>query len=224
MSMGFHPDDIDGREFFSAPDGYDRAEVKAFLKSVASEQRELLARIEQLTELAEPAQNDDVGGDVAKIMRSAKATAEELLRRAEMEAAQLRHRAEEEATMLRASTEAATQKLRAEAEVYAEKIHSAVEREAGERLSHLARRADRVLAGEARIRDRLFSLETTLQTMRGEMQTESESLYPQLPEALARTRAMPPGDDGVVAPPSPASPARLRESEPEPEIVIDLNK
>jgi DivIVA domain-containing protein len=218
--MSFHPDDIDGREFISARDGYDRAEVRAFLRAVASEQNELLARIEQLTEMTGPP-NDDVGGDVTKIMTSARAAAEELLRKTEMEAAKLRHRAEEEATMLRASTEASTGKLRAEAEVYAEKVRSSVEREAGERLSLLARRADRVLTGEARIRDRLFSLETTLQAMRGEMQAESESLYPQLPEPLARTREMPPGED--VAPPA-ASPARLRESEPEPEIVFDLNR
>jgi DivIVA domain-containing protein len=220
--VSFHPDDIAAREFFPAPDGYDRGEVRAFLRTIASQQRELQAKIDSLE--AE-SRSVDVGSDVDRIMKSAQLAAEKLIRKAEMHAADLRHRAEKEASLIHSSTETATEKLRTEAEVYAGKVRSAVEREAGERLSHLARRADRVLAGEARIRDRLFSLETTLQTLRGELQSDAGALYPELPDALATMREMPPGDRHAIeaTPADRKNKATLRDADPEAEIVINLN-
>lgn len=222
--MSFHPDDIAAREFFPAPDGYDRGEVRAYLRTVASQQRELLAKLDELSQ----GESADVGGDIDRIMGSARQAAEQLLRTADQEARNLRRRAEEEAAMLRTSTETATHKLRSEAEIYVENIRSAVEQEANERLSHLARRADRVLAGEARIRDRMFSLETTLQTLRGEMQTDAEVLYPELPDALGRMREFPEaaaqGRQAIQPPPPPPTRREtpLRDPEGEPEIVINL--
>jgi cell division septum initiation protein DivIVA len=224
--MSFHPDDIAAREFFPAPDGYDRGEVRAYLRTVSSQQRELQAKVD---ELASQSGSTDIGGDVDRIVQSAKLAAEQLLRKAEMDAADLRHRAEKEASLIRGSTEVSTEKLRIEAEVYAGKVRSAIEQEANERLSHLARRADRVLAGEARIRDRMFSLETTLQTLRGELQSDAGALYPELPDALASMREMPAGSDDQprAAIETTAAPkesrATLRDADPEPEIVINLN-
>jgi len=223
--MSFHPDDIAAREFFAAPDGYDRGEVKAFLRTIASQQRELLVKVEELS--AETG-SVDIGDDVDRIIQGARLAAEQLLRKAEMEASELRHRSEKEVSIIRASTESSTEKLRTEAEVYAGKVRSAVEQEANERLSHLARRADRVLAGEARIRDRMFSLETTLQTLRGELQSDAGALYPELPDALASMRQMPSGrGEDPRAIETTAAPrqsrATLRDADPEPEIVINLN-
>jgi hypothetical protein len=221
--MSFSPDDIATREFFEAPDGFDRAEVRAYLRTVANQQRELQARIEELEGREE---SSDVGNDINRVLQSARLAAEQLLKKAESEAADLRHRAERESQMLRSATESATEKLRTEAEIYAGKVRAAIEHEAGQRLSHLARRADRVLAGEARIRERLFSLETTLGTLRGELQADSEALYPALPDPLAAINEMPAARKPAAIEAEAAShqtQATLRDADPPAEIVINLN-
>lgn len=175
--MGYTPTEIEEREFLTSAGGYDKEEVRAFLAAIAREHARLSERLRELE------QNDPVNGlgpRVAEILETAEIAARNARAAADAEAKATRERAEVEASTLRGATEQATTKLREEAEQYAFEVRSAAERAAREQQAAVADRVGRVLTGESQVRERLFALEVTLQSLRGDLQTSSEELYPEI--------------------------------------------
>ena len=205
--MPASPQDIAQREFFTAKDGYDKDEVKAFLGVIARDQRELLDQIESLRN--QPDGFADAGSQIGSVLQNANEVAQRLTDEAEAKAAEIRNRAEEEASLLRRATADSTDRLKEEAEQYAYEVRTAAERAAREQQVQTADRVGRLLAGESTVRERLYSLEITLQSMRGELKGAAESVYPELSN-------MPP-------PPLPEKSPRSLESEQSDGVsVIDL--
>ena len=200
--MPLTPNDIAQKEFFRAPDGYDRDEVRAYLAMIAADQRALVERIEALE--ARTDGTADVGAEVATVLQQARELADRMTSEAHHKAVELRDRAEEEARLLRSATGEAAEKLRQEAEDYAYEVRNAAERAAREQQMHAADRVGRLLAGESSVRERLYSLEITLQGMRGELKEAAEAVLPEVsnvppplpptfePSAQVRTEERPP--------------------------------
>ena len=176
--MPLTPEDIAGKDFFRAPDGYDRAEVRAYLEMVAADQRALLERLESLSGSAGAV--DEVGSEVAAVLHQARQLADGMTQKAHQKAIELREQAEEEAGLLRSATGDAAEKLRQEAEDYAYEVRNAAERAAREQQLLAADRVGRLLAGESSVRERLYALEITLQGMRGELKEAAETVLPEL--------------------------------------------
>ncbi len=176
--MPLSPGDIANKDFFSAPDGYDRAEVRAYLQMVAADQRALLERLEALPATSEAL--GEVGSEVAVVLQQARALADRMTQEAHEKAVELRERAEEESRGLRSATSEATERFRQEAEDYAYEVRNAAERAAREQQLHAADRVGRLLAGESSVRERLYSLEITLQGMRGELKEAAEAVLPEV--------------------------------------------
>lgn len=202
--MSIFPQEIAAREFFSAPDGYDKDEVRAYLQVIA---REHAALAEALEKAHSDGDFGAVSGEVTSVLSNASQTAAEIRRRAEEEAQQIRERAEQEAQSMRSATEEASDRLREEAERYAFEIRNAADNAAREQQMTTADRVGRLLTGEATIRERLFALETTLQAIRGQLQESVEDLYPEL---------------NKIPPPLPTS-AGVEDGRP-PAPVIDLDE
>lgn len=176
--MPLRPDDIVHKEFFRAPDGYDRAEVRAYLEMIAADQRALLERLESLEGKGDG--TVDVGAEIAVVLQQARELADRMTREAHHKAVALRESAEEEAQGLRAATGEAAEKLRQEAEDYAYEVRTVAERAAREQQLHAAERVGRLLAGESSVRERLYALEITLQGMRGELKEAAEAVLPEV--------------------------------------------
>lgn len=90
--------DIESTEFFIAMRGYDRNEVRGFLKGVASEQGQLLARIEAL-EAATPAPSDPID-DLGRHVNAIVGSAQVMLADAEVRAEAVRHESQERARIV----------------------------------------------------------------------------------------------------------------------------
>ena len=175
--MGYSYTEIEEREFFTSAGGYDKDEVRAFLASIAREHARLSERLRELE------QNDpvnDLGPRVAEILETAETADRNSRAAAEAEAKATRERAEQEASSLHAAAEQATAKLREEAEQYAFDIRNAAERAAREQQATVADRVGRVLTGESQVRERLYSLEVTLQSLRADLQSGAEEVYPEI--------------------------------------------
>lgn len=209
--MPLIPDDIAHKEFFRAPDGYDRAEVRAYLEMVAADQRDLLERVRSLEGKTDGM--GDVGAEIATVLQQARELADRMTQEAQQKALELRDRAEKEAGLLRSATGEAAEKLRQEAEDYAYEVRNAAERAAREQQLHAADRVGRLLAGESSVRERLYSLEITLQGMRGELKEAAEAV---LPEVSSVPPPLPP------SPPTFEPSAQVRTEEPP--SVIDLRE
>ena len=176
--MSVSPQEISQREFFTAKNGYDKDEVRAFLGVLARDQRALLDQIESLRNETEGMY--EVGSHISNVLQNANEVAEKLTQEAESKAAETRQRSEEEAALLRRGTADSTDRLKEEAEQYAYDVRTAAERAAREQQAQTADRVGRLLAGESTVRERLYSLEVTLQSMRGELKDAAETVYPQL--------------------------------------------
>lgn len=176
--MSVSPQEISQREFFTAKNGYDKDEVKAFLGVLARDQRAILDQIESLRNQGDGLH--EVGSHISGVLQNANEVAEKLTREAEAKAAETRRRAEEEAGVLRKATADSTDRLKEEAEQYAYDVRTAAERVAREQQVQTADRVGRLLAGESTVRERLYSLEITLQGMRGELKDAAEGVYPEL--------------------------------------------
>ena len=176
--MPISPEDITGKEFFGAPNGYERDEVRAYLSVIAADQRALVERIESLESRQDGF--SELGAETAAVLQRAHEIAERVTHEARVMAVQTRERAEDDAQILRDETAAAAEKLRQEAEDYAYEVRTAAERGAREQHTLVAERVGRLLAGESTVRERLYSLEITLQALRGELSEAAETVLPEL--------------------------------------------
>lgn len=192
--MPASPQEIANREFFSAKDGYDKDEVRAFLGVMARDQRALRERIESLENQDDTL--DGIGNEISVVLQNASQAAETVTGEAEARAAEVRARAEDEAGLLRQATADSTDRLKEEAEQYAYDVRTAAERAARDQQVQTADRVGRLLAGESTVRERLYSLEVTLQSTRGELKGAAENVYPELANAA----------------PAPPLPQQLRKS------------
>jgi DivIVA domain-containing protein len=159
------PEEIAGKEFLELDGGYDRGEVRAFLKGLAKEHGALIERL---------ADNDSVddggpGDEVTRILDAAREGAEQLLAKAERVSADRVEAGEKEATLLRDSVTAATDKLKRDADDYSEQVRAAANRDAAERVGETERRVEALLLGEARVRELLYSLEVILPDIRQDL-------------------------------------------------------
>ena len=164
------PEEIEGREFFVGLRGYDKDEVNAFLAEVAAEMRSLQSQLDDLranpapAAAAAPARDDfeDLGANVAAILRTAKESAGAMTADAEAAAATIRQEAEQYAEARRsAADEYADQKRREGEDAHAAAMHRA--REAEEHANRLVQEAEErariiVADGEARARQKVEAL------------------------------------------------------------------
>lgn len=205
-------DEIENQTFAPAFRGVSEAAVRAFLRRVADEydalrsrQDELFAEVDrlqaQLAQAPEPAPEQDllsaVGEETARVLRSAKESADEIRRGAEERAADLLRDAHDEARLLRDQTEqAATERTRAADDTAAEVLREAerlarelqegaeariaeweaqAEAEARAEVESARRRSRELVAEAEATRDRMLSelarrreaLETQLEALRG---------------------------------------------------------
>ena len=183
--MPFTPEEIDSKEFLITLRGYDKDEVKAFLKAVASDYRSAL-------ESATPAPVETggnayeaLGKDIGQVLQVAKQSADQLKRKAEEDATALRRRAEEEANTLREAASNAARRLTEEAERHAVQVRAEAERDASERTTEANRRVEKLQSAESKLRQRLYALEMMLQSMRQELESGDGNGAGSLPEGGA---------------------------------------
>ncbi len=136
--MPLSPEEISNRDFLVALRGYDKAEVEAFLRDVASQYADLMAEVVRAREEAStgsvPAADPflDLGDHVASLMRTASEAAAQLRTEAEQEATSIRTGAQEEAAHAAAEARLeldAASELRAQAEREAAQLRAAAREE-----------------------------------------------------------------------------------------------
>lgn len=141
------PDDVARHTFATSRRGFEPAEVRAFLESVARDLQTAAARERELLELLAKAEHraanpvlDEgtltaaLGQETAKVLRSAHDAAGELLARAESDAARLRAAAQEEADQVQARSEQHAVERAAQADAAAAEIKRRTQEESGARL------------------------------------------------------------------------------------------
>lgn len=164
IAMSMHPDEIAGRDFVIATEGYDRDEVRAFLEVVGRDQQALRDEIAQLRE--EVVGEGEIGKEIALALEAAKIAAEEATRRATREADELRKRTISESEELRRATVDASGKVREEADLYALETRAEADRETRRLLQETNDRIERLLDGASQVRDRLLGLDSMLEGVR----------------------------------------------------------
>ncbi len=173
--MPFTAEEIENKEFLITLRGYDKDEVKAFLRAVAAD-------FKAASDIPAPAAAEAGGGnafealgaDIGHVLQVAKQSADTLKKKAEGDAAAMRKRAEEEAKSLRDAASSAARRLTEEAERHSVQVRATAEREAEDRTRDSQRRVERLQSVESKLRQRLYALEMMLQTMRQELE-ESDS-------------------------------------------------
>lgn len=212
--MPFTPEEIDSKEFLITLRGYDKDEVKAFLKAVAADFR---AAIDSAAPPLEAPGNayEALGKDIGQVLQVAKQSADQLKKKAEEEATSMRRRAEEEANTLREAASSAANRLTQEAERHAVQVRAEAERDASERTTDANRRVDKLQSAESKLRQRLYALEMMLQSMRQELESNdsngsgtSGDSTPASSTPLGGSSASPVGVRGgstVKEPPAPPS-------------------
>jgi hypothetical protein len=111
----------------------------------------------------------EVGKEVALVLETAKASAEDTIGLAQEEADRLRKRAEIDTERMRLATMEASDRAREEADLYAFTTRAEVDSEARRRLEYTNARIERLLAGATKVRDRLFGLDAILASARNEI-------------------------------------------------------
>jgi DivIVA domain-containing protein len=172
--MSMYLDDIAARQFVVSQEGYDREEVRAFLEIVARNQKALQDEIESLRD--ERTSGEDVGGEIASLLRNAREMADRTLHEAREEAQAIRLRAEKDAETLRQATIDASDRAREEADLYAFETRAAADKELRERLRETNERIDALLSGATTVRDRLFGVDAILMSVRDEVAAATEAL------------------------------------------------
>ena len=168
--MPFTPEEIDSKEFLITLRGYDKDEVKAFLKAVAADFRAVLDSAPSPVEASGNAY-EALGKDIGNVLQVAKQSADQLRKKAEEEATGMRRRAEEEANTLREAASNAARRLTEEAERHSVQVRAEAERDASERTVDANRRVDKLQSAESKLRQRLYALEMMLQSMRQELES-----------------------------------------------------
>ena len=176
--MPFTAEEIENKEFLITLRGYDKDEVKAFLRAVAAD-------FKAASDSPVPVGVAETGGggnafealgaDIGHVLQVAKQSADTLKSKAEGDAAAMRKRAEEEAKSLRDAASNAARRLTEEAERHAVQVRATAEREADERTRDSQRRVERLQSVESKLRQRLYALEMMLQTMRQELEESDAS-------------------------------------------------
>lgn len=160
--MPFSPHEIENREFVVAFRGYDRAEVRAFLRAVAADYRAALGEQRR----AEIAKLDSLSELLHQVDGAASRAAESLRANAQRSAEEARRRAEEEAAELRRELEREGDRIRDDARRQGAEIRAVAERMARERLDEIARQAHELEGMREKMRQRFHFLETALQLAR----------------------------------------------------------
>ena len=168
--MPFTPEEIDSKEFLITLRGYDKDEVKAFLKAVAADFRAALDSAAPPVEAPGNAY-EALGKDIGQVLQVAKQSADQLKKRAEEEATSMRRRAEEEANTLREAASNAARRLTEEAERHSVQVRAEAERDASGRTTEAVRRVEKLQSAESKLRQRLYALEMMLQSMRQELES-----------------------------------------------------
>jgi DivIVA domain-containing protein len=188
------PEDIEGREFFVGLRGYDKDEVNAFLTEVAAELRSLQDELDEVRAgggsgrgPAEARDDfEDLGANVAAILRTAKESASAMVTDAEGQAAQIRADAEAYAEARRqAADEYAESKRHEGDEAHAQATQRANEaQEHANRLVHDAEERARIIVadGEARARQQVEALVADAAGRLAETSRRSEELRARLAE------------------------------------------
>ncbi len=169
--MPFTPEEIDSKEFLITLRGYDKDEVKAFLKAVAADYRAALDSAQPAPEAGGSAY-EALGKDIGQVLQVAKQSADQLKRKAEEEATSMRRRAEEEAASLREAASSAARRLTEEAERHSVQVRAEAEREATAKTASAGRRVEKLQSAESKLRQRLYALEMMLQSMRQELESD----------------------------------------------------
>lgn len=191
--MPFTPQEIEEKDFLITLRGYDKEEVKAFLKALAADYAELSHGA------GEPGSADSYqawGREMADLLQQANEAAERISRKASEEAGATRARAEDEAGRLREAARNAAARLkdeaekhaeevRAEAESYAREVRATAENDAGQRLADVNERVERLQATENEIRERLRSLEDVLGSVRTTLEPEGDAQIIDLSQQVA---------------------------------------
>jgi DivIVA domain-containing protein len=167
----FTPEEIDSKEFLITLRGYDKDEVKAFLKAVAADYRAALSSADSGQD-APTSAYEALGKDIGQVLQVAKQSADQLKRKAEEDATSMRRRAEEEAANLRDAASSAARRLTEEAERHAVQVRAEAEREATEKTASATRRVEKLQSAESKLRQRLYALEMMLQSMRQELESD----------------------------------------------------
>lgn len=193
--MPLSPQDIEHKDFLVTLRGYDKDEVKAFLKTLAAD----YARA--LDGGADPPSAESAyqawGQEMADLLQQATKAAERITATATEEAALLRAKAENEAARLRETARDAAarvteeaerhaEKMRADADRYAHDVRTQAESDATQRFADVTKRVERLQATEDSVRTRLGSLEEVLSAMRNDLRPHEEAgvidLSPQEPD------------------------------------------
>lgn len=194
--MAMYSDDISGREFVVAQEGYDRGEVRAYLEVIAREQQALRDEIASLR--GDHRDEGDIGSEIANLLETARATAEEATRQAAEEADAIRMRAEQDADSLRQATIDASDRAREEADLYAFETRANADRETREKLRETNARIEALLEGASSVRDRLFGIDATLVGLRSELKQAAESLDPSVEKVKLAATPPPPPPPAVI--------------------------
>ena len=187
--MPFTPEEIDSKEFLITLRGYDKDEVKAFLKAVAADYR---AALSSATSVEAPSNAfEALGKDIGQVLQTAKQSADQLKRKAEEDATAMRRRAEEEAANLREAASNAARRLTEEAERHSVQVRAEAERDASQMTTGATRRVEKLQSAESKLRQRLYALEMMLQSMRQELEGDEAAVQTgeeeRAPIALAST-------------------------------------
>lgn len=161
--MPFSPHEIENKEFLVAFRGYDRDEVRAFLRAAAADYRAALGH-DHLAERAELETHAGVANVLVSTKEEVPPNSALAGRRAEVEASHLRETAERDA-----------RRLINEAERQANDVRQAVERTTHERLEEVTRKTEELRALEERMRRRLYFLETALELARRDLGIDTSS-------------------------------------------------
>jgi DivIVA domain-containing protein len=157
------PEEIENQVFPLVRRGYEAEKVDAFLRVVAAYYREALRVVDEESQMSSspPRAFEAIGGQIASILGSASAAAEDLKEEAEREAHVTRRMAAEEAAQIAQTATnqlALAQQLKAEAQVETEALRAEAIEEAN-RLRYDAR--ERIARFEQDARERIATLEET---------------------------------------------------------------
>lgn len=159
--MPFAPREIEEKEFLVSLRGYNREEVRAFLRAAAADYRAALDRVDR----------EESRGDLEAYTRAPSPVVPVTDEAAEQVALE-RQRAESEAAEIRTKAQRTGRRILEEAEHKAAEIREAVDRHTKEQLDQLAHRVEDLRTLEERMARRLYFIETALELARRDLRTD----------------------------------------------------
>jgi DivIVA domain-containing protein len=199
----FTAEEIENKEFLITLRGYDKDEVKAFLRAVAADFKASADSPGEVPDAGGGNAFEALGADIGHVLQVAKQSADSVKAKAEGDSTAMRKRAEEEAKSLRDAASSAARRLTEEAERHAVQVRATAEREASERTRDSQRRVERLQSVESKLRQRLYALEMMLQTMRQELEESDASGNGKSGDATPALTSAARAPKGDVSPPPP---------------------